>query len=92
MAKAINKPSASDIARNVAASVKEAARLKEKIKGLQDKLHATEDRIHCLEANLKDVEKIAAEVHAEIRKPAKSRIGGDRATKPGGHRHDSGGT
>ncbi len=92
MAKTINKPSASDVARNVAASVKEAARLKEKIKGLQDKLHATEGRIHCLEANLKDVEKIAAEVHAEIRKPARSRIGVDRARKPGGHRHDSGGT
>ncbi len=84
MAKATNKPSAADVARNVAASVKEAARLKLKIKGLQDKLHATEDRIHCLEANLKDVEKIAAEVHAEIRKPARSRIGVDRAKNPGG--------
>ena len=84
MAKAINKPSASDVARNIAASIKEADRLKVKIEALQYKLHATEDRIHSLEANLKDVEKIAAEVHAEIRKPARSRIGVDGARNPGG--------
>ena len=69
MANAFKKASASDVERNIAASVKKAIRLKVEIQGLQDELRATEDRIHSLEANIKDVQEAAAKVHAAIRRP-----------------------